>query len=163
MKYEFHYQVEDEIRTIVLEEMDGRWQAQVNGRTLTLAIIDNEPGRLLVEVNGRRALAYTALDDKNVRLHVNGANWFLRRAAPGKRRRHTAADGGSLTAAMPGRILDVLAVPGDVVQKGDTLALLEAMKMELRIVAPAAGRVQAVHCRAGQVVERGQLLVELES
>jgi biotin carboxyl carrier protein len=47
------------------------------------------------------------------------------------------------------------------VQKGDTLVLLEAMKMELRIQAPGDGEIARVHCRAGQVVERGQLLVEL--
>ena len=62
---------------------------------------------------------------------------------------------------MPGRVLDVLVAAGDSVQKGDTLVLLEAMKMELRIQAPADGQIARVLCTAGQVVERGQLLVEL--
>ena len=62
---------------------------------------------------------------------------------------------------MPGRVLDVLVAPGDRVQKGDTLVLLEAMKMELRIQAPADGEVSRVLCAAGQVVERGQVLVEM--
>jgi biotin carboxyl carrier protein len=63
---------------------------------------------------------------------------------------------------MPGRVLDVLVSEGDAVAKGDTLVLLEAMKMELRIQAPSDGRVSAVRCRQGQVVERGQLLVEIQ-
>jgi biotin carboxyl carrier protein len=62
---------------------------------------------------------------------------------------------------MPGRVLDVLVTQGDAVAKGDTLVLLEAMKMELRIQAPSDGRVTAVHCRPGEVVERAQLLVEV--
>ncbi|MCS6845166.1 MAG: acetyl-CoA carboxylase biotin carboxyl carrier protein subunit [Caldilineales bacterium] len=45
--------------------------------------------------------------------------------------------------------------------RGDLVALMSAMKMELRITAPVDGRVRKVHCQAGQVVERGQLLVEI--
>ena len=45
--------------------------------------------------------------------------------------------------------------------QGQPLVLLSAMKMELRIAAPAAGRVLKIHCQAGQVVERGQVLVEM--
>ena len=55
---------------------------------------------------------------------------------------------------MPGRVLDVLVAEGNSVQKGDTLVLLEAMKMELRIQAPSDGRVARVLCAAGQVVLR---------
>jgi propionyl-CoA carboxylase alpha chain len=55
----------------------------------------------------------------------------------------------------------VLAGEGAMVVKGDTLVLLEAMKMELRVAAPSAGRIVKVNCQAGQVVERGQVLVEL--
>jgi biotin carboxyl carrier protein len=62
---------------------------------------------------------------------------------------------------MPGLVLDVLVAEGDPVERGDVLVLLSAMKMELRIAAPAAGQVTKVHCQAGQVVERGQALVEI--
>jgi biotin carboxyl carrier protein len=63
---------------------------------------------------------------------------------------------------MPGLVREVLATEGAAVKRGDTLVVLEAMKMELRLTAPYAGRVRRVHCAAGQVVERGQRLVELE-
>ena len=62
---------------------------------------------------------------------------------------------------MPGRVLDVLVKPGDSVRKGETLVLLEAMKMELRIAAPADGTVQRVHVTPGQIIERAAPLVEL--
>ena len=62
---------------------------------------------------------------------------------------------------MPGRGLDVLVVEGGLVQKGDALVLLEAMKMELRLVAPAIGRVDKILCQPGQVVARGQVLIQL--
>jgi biotin carboxyl carrier protein len=58
-------------------------------------------------------------------------------------------------------VLDVLVAVGDEVKKGETLVLLEAMKMELRIQAPRDGFVTRVGCEPGQVMEKGQLLVEL--
>lgn len=62
---------------------------------------------------------------------------------------------------MPGKVLDVLVAEGDVVQRGEVLVLLEAMKMELRIQASQEGVVSRVWVRPGQVVERGQRLVEI--
>jgi biotin carboxyl carrier protein len=64
---------------------------------------------------------------------------------------------------MPGVVLEVLVGQGDYVERGQTLVLLEAMKMELRISAPCAGYVRRVHCTEGQVIERGQKLVEIEA
>ena len=72
-----------------------------------------------------------------------------------------AGTGGSLEAAMPGQVRDVLVKVGDAVVLGQALALLEAMKMEIRVAAPHAGTVRRVLIEKGQVVERGQLLFEL--
>ena len=63
---------------------------------------------------------------------------------------------------MPGTVLEVLVSPGDVVSAGQVLVLLEAMKMELAVPAPAAGTVTAVLVAAGDLVARGQALVELD-
>jgi biotin carboxyl carrier protein len=63
---------------------------------------------------------------------------------------------------MPGLVMQVLVKEGEQVERGQALALLEAMKMELKISAPFAGRVRRINCAPGQVVERGQVLVELE-
>jgi methylmalonyl-CoA carboxyltransferase 1.3S subunit len=50
---------------------------------------------------------------------------------------------------------------GDTVERGQTLVILEAMKMELRVTAPEAGRVKRLLVQMGDVVERGQALVEI--
>ena len=68
----------------------------------------------------------------------------------------------ALAAPMPATVAAVLVQPGAVVAAGDTLVRLEAMKMELAIRAPAAGRVTAVDCRAGELVQPGRPLVTLE-
>ena len=63
---------------------------------------------------------------------------------------------------MPGVVQSVEARDGQRVSRGDLLAILEAMKMEMRVEAPSAGTVTKVLCAAGQQVERGQRLVEFE-
>jgi biotin carboxyl carrier protein len=63
---------------------------------------------------------------------------------------------------MPGTVLRVDVHEGEHVDEGQTLVLLEAMKMELAVTAPAVGVVSAVLVEAGELVSRGQALVELD-
>jgi 3-methylcrotonyl-CoA carboxylase alpha subunit len=70
--------------------------------------------------------------------------------------------GGSLAAPMPGRIIQVMARAGDSVKKGQALLILEAMKMEHTITAPADGVVKEIHFAAGEQVLEGAALVSLQ-
>ncbi len=73
-----------------------------------------------------------------------------------------AALGGDIVKApMPGKVLSVLATPGAAVTRGETLAVLEAMKMEHALTAPRDGVIETVHARAGQQVADGDVLVML--
>ena len=62
---------------------------------------------------------------------------------------------------MPATVIQVNVQKGAQVRRGDTLVLLEAMKMELPLRAPADGVVTAVHCQAGELVQPGSPLVEI--
>jgi biotin carboxyl carrier protein len=77
-------------------------------------------------------------------------------------RKPRAAAGEGLSAPMPATVIRVLAEPGREVKRGETLLLLEAMKMELPVRAPRDGKVKALHCQAGQLVQPGVPLVDLE-
>lgn len=94
----------------------------------------------------------------------NGAS-VARPAAPSGRaaaaRRTAGSAGGAITAPMPATVLKVHVKAGDAVKKGDTLVLLEAMKMELPLRAPGDGTVAAVRCREGELVQADAVLVEL--
>jgi propionyl-CoA carboxylase alpha chain len=70
---------------------------------------------------------------------------------------------GGLVAPMPGKVVSVAVEPGDAVERGDLLMIVEAMKMEHRVLAPSSGTVTDVRARAGDQVEAGALLVVLES
>jgi 3-methylcrotonyl-CoA carboxylase alpha subunit len=69
--------------------------------------------------------------------------------------------GGHLTAPMSGTVVAVMVKPGDRVEKGAPLVVLEAMKMEHTIAAPDAALVEAVNCRVGERVAEGADLVDL--
>lgn len=71
-------------------------------------------------------------------------------------------DEGGLSAPMPGKVLEVMVEVGQAVEAGQTLMILEAMKMEHRIVAASDGTVTAVNFNAGDQVDQGAALLELE-
>ena len=64
---------------------------------------------------------------------------------------------------MDGAVIEVNVAPGDTVEKGQTLAVLEAMKMEHALKADRDGRVERVEARAGDQVKRQQLLIVVEN
>lgn len=67
-----------------------------------------------------------------------------------------------IKAPMPGLVLEVVVVNGQEVKEGDKILILEAMKMENSIMIHANARIKRVVVTAGQAVEKGQVLVELE-
>ncbi|MCM2371940.1 biotin/lipoyl-containing protein [Aporhodopirellula aestuarii] len=69
---------------------------------------------------------------------------------------------GSITSPMAGVVLSVDVADGEEVSQEQLLLVLEAMKMENQIIAPAPAKVAKVHVKAGESVTEGQLLVELE-
>lgn len=65
-----------------------------------------------------------------------------------------------LKAPMPGLIVGISVQPGDSVQKGDSLLILEAMKMENNLKASAGGTIKSIRTTKGDRVEKGQVLIE---
>ena len=63
---------------------------------------------------------------------------------------------------MPGTVEQILVQPGDIVERGQILIIMESMKMELEIAAPQAGVVKRVAVEPGGQVDKGMRLLELE-
>jgi acetyl-CoA/propionyl-CoA carboxylase biotin carboxyl carrier protein len=109
-----------------------------------------------VEVNGRRFDVRVAEPGAEVSAPAtNGKRPPARRAALAGHK-PAAADG--VLSSIQGAILAVKVVPGQVVEAGQLLFLIEAMKMENEITAPHAGTISAVRVQIGQVVEAGSVL-----
>jgi 3-methylcrotonyl-CoA carboxylase alpha subunit len=86
----------------------------------------------------------------------------LRLDAPSTGRSRGRDARNELSAPMPATVVSVLVHVGATVARGDTLIMLEAMKMELAIRAPRDGVVKAIDCRPGELVQPGLQLLTLE-
>jgi biotin carboxyl carrier protein len=118
-----------------------------------------------VVVDGRSEIAWAVSAAGEQWAFWNGRVFTIRRGDDGRGpqpRRAVAEGHQSLASPMPATVLKVLVMPGTRVRKGDTIMILEAMKMELPVRATADGVVRTVSCREGELVQAGARLVELE-
>lgn len=79
------------------------------------------------------------------------------------RKPYNKLDPGCVKAVIPGVVSEILTKAGNEVKPGETLIVLEAMKMLNRIVAPIEGKVKIIHVSKGAKAVKGQVLLEIES
>jgi 3-methylcrotonyl-CoA carboxylase alpha subunit len=115
-----------------------------------------------VETGGRAHVVHVAGTASNLWLHWNGRVYHRPYADAPRAATGASAGPHALGAPMPATVLKVLVHPGAAVHTGDTLLILEAMKMELPLKATADAVVRTVLCREGELVQPGTPLVELE-
>ena len=123
---------------------DGRLSAVVGGIAVTVSVVDH------LDARGERQLT-VIVQDATYRLGVEDP---LAVAA------HHEAEGGQLTAPMPGRVTQVLAEDGAHVARGAPLLVIEAMKMEHTVAAPVAGQVTKIKYGVGDWVGEGESLLD---
>jgi 3-methylcrotonyl-CoA carboxylase alpha subunit len=129
----------------------------------TPAVTRIGPGTYRIEVDGLAHIVYVAGPAGDRWVHCDGHVYHRPFADETRaRRRHGGEGHQSLSSPMPATVRKVLVETGTHVRKGDTLIVLEAMKMELPIRAGMDAVVSAVSCREGELVQPGAVLVELE-
>ena len=115
-------------------------------------------------VDGDQQWRIAVADDADATwIFVNGqvARLPAAGAAPARGRTKSRGDGGVM-APMPATVVAINTAPGKPVKEGDTVIVLEAMKMEMPIKSPRAGVVKAIHCAKGDLVQPGISLLEIE-
>lgn len=150
-------------------------EAKRQGDRLHLTWGDTTAEFRLVAQNGAWLVLERPLPDGSSRTisvaaHFNGNErqvWLNSRSFTYRRERtrsgsSAAATAGSLAATIPAVVSEILVQVGDKVTAGDKLILLESMKMVIPITAPYEGTVTAVACAAGDSVQAGVPLIEIE-
>ena len=148
-------------QTLEINPSGADYTAGLDGRNLPVQILRAENGRMELLIGGQKVTAYVSADLAKRWVTIEGRTVMLTKTSGAKKGvRHEHA--GGLIAPMPGQVRSVSVSAGDVVRKGQTLVVLEAMKMEIRIQALKDGRIGRVHVTQGQTVEREQILIEME-
>ncbi len=129
---------------------------------MAVTVVRIGDGVYRVDHDGRSDIVYVAGSADGKWAFWNGHQFRAQGSSSPARskRRHSARE--SVEAPMPATVIKVMVEVGASVKKGDTLVLIEAMKMELPIRAHADAVVTAVHCRDGARVDAGAVLVDLE-
>lgn len=142
-------------------------------RILAARVLSCSDDTCVVSVEGRSTVVRLAPHESGCHAMAGGEAFLVASAAEertdspdGAGSKATATSDGvdrdALCTPMPATVSAILVEPGQVVQAGDTLLRLEAMKMELAIRAPIDGRVKTVDCRVGNLVQPGRPLVGLD-
>ena len=120
------------------------------------------PGEFLVRDGDRMAQAYAIVSGETTWVFHDGTVYEIGAPRPSRQAHRGGHAHSELTAPMPATVVAIKVAPGDSVKKGEILIVLEAMKMELPVRAPADGRVEAIHCRPGELVQPDRSLIDLE-
>jgi len=143
-------------------QADGSMMVGINDEKLLVRLIPLENETFTSIVGRRRETVRIYQHDQTVFVHdLHGVHTLT--AIPYLTYISAAAEtSGELRAPMTGVILKVNVAIGDSIRAGDVAAILESMKMELRIASETDGVVTAVNCRAGETVERNAIVVVVE-
>jgi biotin carboxyl carrier protein len=132
----------------------------IDGTPVSLLTVGEQVYRLVTRRGAVRGEYVLSLDGR--RFDVEALDERMRAIRDMTAASAAAAGPSPLVAPMPGLIVRVNVALGDVVQAGQGLVVMEAMKMENELRTQMAGTVRAVHAGPGTAVEKGAVLIELE-
>jgi biotin carboxyl carrier protein len=155
-------------RVVELSRVDDTWKVLLDGKELDANVAEVAPNTFSVLLNGQsHQIRIAPRADGTLILHTGLAEYHADVSDPRvwRGRKHGAlqAEGRQqVTAAMPGKVVRVLVREGDVVETGQGLLVVEAMKMQNEIRSPKNGRVEKLLAKEGQAVNAGDVLAWVE-
>ena len=147
---------------VYLHNSAGRYRVDIDGEEVSIVIHSMDENRARVEIDGmQETIHFACVSSDSISIGIgsrtlNGEDILL-----SSERVAAAEDDGSILAPMHGNILAVHVSEGQVVEKGDFLLVLEAMKMEHKVTASISGTVTNLSAREGQQVALNKILLEI--
>lgn len=165
MKYSYTFG--GQIYTIEIDQIESGYRVSMDGKMYGVKTLrqsgSSDSAALLLEIDGKMVSVHVAAEENRRWAHFEGITYKLEKTA----RSRGGQDGemsseNILRAPMPGQIRAVYVGIGDSIERGQTLLLLEAMKMEIRIQSPHDGKIGSLSVEVGDSVEKDQILIEVE-
>jgi biotin carboxyl carrier protein len=157
---------------VELERQGAGWKCKLDGRELPLDVAPAQDGVLSLLMGGKsyevkQEIAGAEANSTESNIVVGNERFSVGLSDPRSlraRRRAGGAEQGvkKIVAPMPGKIVRLLAAEGSTVQLGQSVIVIEAMKMQNELKAPKNGVLKKINVREGATVEAGQALAEVE-
>jgi biotin carboxyl carrier protein len=160
----FSFEHRSQLIPVELTSSGKSYRLVIGDKTIHVEVLSANDGNVELLIDGNRITAYVSSDSAKRWVTIQGQTFVLTKSSGARKGGHGGHHAaGELTAPMPGQVRLVNVREGESVSKGQTLLVLEAMKMEIRIQAPFDGMVTSVSVKTGQTVEREQTLLSIES
>jgi 3-methylcrotonyl-CoA carboxylase alpha subunit len=144
---------------VVVDHVRGGWVVRAGDASVPLSALRREGARVSGQAGGSRFDASAVLAGETLHLFTADGHLALGYAPPLAHAGDDADAAGGLAAPMPGKVIALMVEAGATVKRGQPLLVMEAMKMEHTIAAPADGVVEALLYRVGDQVAEGAALV----
>jgi 3-methylcrotonyl-CoA carboxylase alpha subunit len=146
--------------TVAVVQRDGGFLLSLGGRAVVAHAELGDNQDIHADLAGRRVSGAVVAAGSRRDVFLDGARHDLAKVDPAAFGDESQDSSGGLVAPMPGKVVAWLVEPGAVVDKGAPLLVLEAMKMEHTILAPADGTVNGFHFKVGEQIVEGAQLVD---
>jgi acetyl/propionyl-CoA carboxylase alpha subunit len=164
---DFEFSVSGALQKISLDRKDDRISVRHGDRTLEAEVRIISTNAMSFLIGGRSFLVFIAGDKERRCVWLDGRTYIIQSGEDDQRQ----AEGGDdrihkgksvVTAPMPGKVVKVNVAEKEAIRKNQTLAIVEAMKMENEIKSPLEGFVKKIYVSAGDLVDSEKPLLELE-
>ena len=150
-----------EIDAEVISRDGSMIRVRIGNRELAAEFTPKADGGGVLKIDGRRYPVFGARRKDSILVSVGPASFEFKPAEAAFRRRTRGLAAAEIIAPMPGKVLSVMVRDGDLVEAGQALVVIEAMKMETTLAAESAAMVKHVRVEEGQMVDHGVVLMEL--
>jgi biotin carboxyl carrier protein len=160
---QYSYQRGLDTHHININSKEGYYQAEIGDQLVEFKLIENSEGVITLQIGERIEAIYWAAEGKKKWVSFQGCTYYLEKTTSVARKRTSEINADfNLRSPMPAFVRSVFVQAGDYVNKTETLLLLEAMKMEIRIISPISSKIAGVLVKEGDRVDRDQVLVVFE-
>lgn len=140
-----------------------KYKLTINEKEYNTRIVDYKANKVIVKVNGHDYEVFVKREEKAVTRIVRAKKETPNLEVLGSdSKKHAPAAPGSVVSPIPGLVLAIKVKVGDKINVGDTVIILEAMKMESEIASTAAGVVKKIHVKVQQSIQESDVIIEVE-